>query len=68
MKRAWGLWQARSGAYEPAELLEVFTDQETAETVRDNLFGKQRTRLVRNWVWEDDEDLPDLYVRPIEIR
>lgn len=67
MTRAWALYKAPAGAYEPPELLEVFADQAVAEAVRDNLFGRQRSRYLRHG-WQDDEDFPDLYVRPVEIR
>lgn len=68
MTIAWALWSTNVGVYQHYELIQVFADLETAETVRDNLFGKPVSRTTRSWVWEDDEDLPDLLVRPIAIR
>lgn len=66
--RAWALWARGFGAYDPPELIEVFDDRDTAEMVRDLLFGLRRSRTVQNWLWEDDTEFPDLYVRPVEIR
>lgn len=65
--KVWGLYSARVDPYHAYELIEVFADQETAEAVRDNLFNKQAGRQY-GWSWEDDEDFPDLLVRPLEIR
>lgn len=72
--KAWGLYSARVDPYQSHDLLDVFTDQEVAETVRVNLIGKpvdpHRPRSLDAWptVWDDDEDFPDLYVRPLEVR
>ncbi len=69
--RAWALWSSRVDLYSPHELIEVFADQAVAEAARDGLIGKPRDwRRLPPWKdsWEDDEDFPDLYVRPIVIR
>jgi hypothetical protein len=67
--KAWALWSARVDMYSEPELIEVFTCRADADAVRDALVGKQRDAISRLFgVWGDDEDFPDLYVRPIEIR
>lgn len=68
--RAWALWSSRVDPYSPHELVELFADQDAAEQVRHGLIGKpvHRDAWLHRWVWEDDQDFPDLYVRPLEIR
>ena len=66
--KIWGLYSARVDPYHAPELIEAFADQEVAETVRANLIGKQARRDMHGWVWEDDEDFPDLLVRGLELR
>lgn len=65
--KVWALWSSRVDTYSAHELIGLFAEQETAEQVRDALVGKPRSRDL-GLPWEDDEDFPDLYVRPLEIR
>lgn len=65
--KVWGLYSSQVGTCSPHELLEVFAEQADAEACRDGLLGNRVSRLVVNWVWEDDEDFPDLYVRPLDL-
>lgn len=65
--KAWGLYSARVDTYSAPELIELFADEATAERVKAELFGKQRGRSYGG-LWEDDEDFPDLYVRPVVVR
>lgn len=66
--KIWGLYSSRVDPYHDHELLEVFDSEELAETVRANLIGKQARRDMHGWNWEDDEDFPDLLVRPLTLR
>lgn len=68
--KAWGLYSSRVDPYSSHDLVELFADEATAETARANLIGKpiHRDAWLDRWVWEDDEDFPDLLVRPLEIR
>lgn len=67
MRTAWALWSSRVEMYSEPDLIEVFAKKETAEAARVGLIGKPRYR-GSGVLWEDDEDFPDLYVRPLEIR
>lgn len=64
--KVWALWSSRVDTYSAHELIDLFTSGEVAERVRDALIGKPRYRDL-GLPWEDDEDFPDLYVRPIEV-
>jgi hypothetical protein len=67
--RAWALWSSRVDPYSNHELIEVFTYRADADAVKEALIGKQRDALSSLFgSWQDDEDFPDLYVRPIVIR
>jgi hypothetical protein len=66
--RVWALWSSRVEMYAPHELIEVFADEGAAEAVRTGLIGKPRERGMLALTWGDDEDFPDLYVRPLEVR
>lgn len=65
--KVWALWSSRVDPYSAPDLVEVFADEATAERVRAELIGKPHSHGMR-WPWEDDEDFPDLYVRPLEVR
>lgn len=64
----WALWSACVDTYSAHELIALFADQAVAEAVRDGLIGKPRYRGMHLVLWQDDEDFPDLYVRPLEVR
>lgn len=71
--KAWGLYTSlHVDPYHRHELVEVFADEATADQAREGLIGKpvDRTWAAHEWClrWKDDEDFPDLYVRPIELR
>lgn len=53
--------------YSHPELIAVFAGEATANTVRDALFGLPVGYRMPGLLWEDDEDFPDLYVRPLEV-
>jgi len=63
-----GLWSARVDMYGQPELIELFADEQVAQEVKAGLIGKRRDRMILTWVWEDDEDFPDLFVGPLEVR
>lgn len=65
--RIWALWSSRTEMYSEPELLDLFVLQEEADAVKAGLIGKPRYRGMR-LPWGDDEDFPDLYVRPLELR
>jgi hypothetical protein len=66
--RVWALWSARVEMYSEPELVALFATEAVAHAVRDGLIGKPREPNSRLYgVWVDDEDFPDLYVRPVEI-
>lgn len=71
--KVWALWSSRVDPYSAHDLIELFTYRYDAEAVKAGLIGKPRVPLpVRGadhlfGVWADDEDFPDLYVRPIEV-
>lgn len=66
--KVWALWSSRVDPYSSHELIDLFTSQEVAEQVRAELVGKLRYPTLSYLVWEDDEDFPDLYVRPLDLR
>lgn len=66
--RAWGLYSTRVDYGCSHELVELFADEAIAEMVKAHLFGKLRYPGMSWLTWADDEDFPDLYVRPLEIR
>lgn len=65
--KVWALWSSRVDPYSAHDLVELFADEETAARVRAELIGRLRARDHLFGVWVDDEDFPDLYVRPIEV-
>jgi hypothetical protein len=65
--KAWGLFSSRVDLYHPHDLLELFTDEADARAVRDALIGLPVDRGLSP-IWEDDDEFPDLYVRPLELR
>jgi hypothetical protein len=65
--KVWALWSSRVDVGSEHELIQVFTYRADADAVKAGLIGKPRYRDMR-LPWEDDEDFPDLYVRPIEVR
>lgn len=65
--KVWGLFSSRVDTYSSHDLLDLFTQQAVAEAVRDGLTGMPVQPGLSS-VWEDDEDFPDLYVRPMEVR
>jgi len=66
--KVWALWSSRVDPYSNHELIDLFTSPEVAEQVRDGLIGKLMYPDLGFLRWKDDEDFPDLYVRPLEIR
>jgi len=64
--RVWALWSSRVDPYSAHELVDLFTYRSDADAVKAGLIGKPRYRgsLV---LWGDDEDFPDLYVRPLDV-
>ena len=70
-KVVWGLYSSVVDYGSGHELVEIFAREEAAAAARDGLIGKP----IYNWpsgpgknVWKDDEDFPDLYVRPLDLR
>jgi hypothetical protein len=67
--KVWALWSSCVGAYSNHELIDLFTSQEVAERVRAELVGKPRyPQTGYRQGWKEDEDFPDLYVRPFDLR
>ena len=66
--RVWALWSSRVDPYSAHELIALFTYRYDADAVKAGLIGKPRCRDRLFGVWVDDEDFPDLYVRPLEVR
>lgn len=66
--KVWGLYSTRVDLYNSWELIELFADEATAQRTKAELIGKRVHKKILTWVWEDDEDLPDLVVRPLDIR
>ena len=65
--KIWALWSSRVDPYSNHELMQLFTSQEVAEQVRAELVGKLMYPTLGYLIWQDDEDFPDLYVRPVEL-
>jgi len=65
--KIWALWSARVDPYSAHDLIALFADGATAERVRAELIGRPRERDHLLGVWVDDEDFPDLYVRPLDV-
>jgi hypothetical protein len=66
-RKVWALWSSRVDPYSEHELVGLFAAEDVAETVRANLIGKPRNRDYLFGRWADDEDFPDLYVRPLDV-
>lgn len=66
--KVWALWSSRVDPYSAHELVELFVLREDAEAAKEGLIGKPRFQPDLFGVWEDDEDFPDLYVRPLDLR
>jgi hypothetical protein len=62
--KVWLLWSSRVDPYSAWDLIDVFADEKVAEQVKAGLIGKPRHRDRLFGVWDDDEDFPDLVVRP----
>jgi hypothetical protein len=62
----WALWSSRVDPYSEPELMQLFRYRYDADLVKSGLIGKPRHRHMQA-LWEDDEDFPDLYVRPVEL-
>lgn len=65
--KVWVLWSSRVDFYSDHEVVALFRSRKLAETVRAGLIGKQCNRGMAGLCWEDDEDFPDLYVRPHRV-
>jgi hypothetical protein len=63
----WALWSSRVDPYSEPELIQLFRYRYDADLVKSGLIGKPRKRDHLFGVWQDDEDFPDLYVRPVEL-
>lgn len=63
----WALWSSRVETYSAHELICLFSSEDVADQVRDALIGKPRDRAMLALTWEDDDDFPDLYVRPVAV-
>jgi len=66
--KVWALWSARVDPYSHHELIDLFASQDVAEQVREGLIGKPVYPDILFDAWKDDEDFPDLYVRPLHVR
>jgi hypothetical protein len=66
--KVWALWSSRVNPYSAHELIDLFVLQEEAERVKAELIGKPSHQGLSGLLWGDDEDFPDLYVRPLDLR
>lgn len=65
--KVWALYSRRVEFFSEHELIDLFASEEEANSVRSMLAGYLAYRSGSG-KWEDDEDFPDLYVRPVELR
>lgn len=67
--KVWALWSSRVDPYSEHELVAVFAQEATAEAVKAGLIGLPTVPgYGMRLLWKDDEDFPDLYVRPVDLR